>query len=527
MRLPITSGRRHPQLNVLLPFILLLGGFAARLAPAASNFLNPDEALHYLLSQAPSLGLVYRASLTTAHPPLLIIFLHYWSFLGKSELILRLPSVIAGTAFCWLIYLWLQRVANHTAALAALALLLFSPPLIEISAEVRQYALLLFFVAGCLYCFDRSLQENSTLAMALAFVSLDLAILTHYSSFIFALVFGIYSVLRLRDLKARVGVRSAWMIGQLSALLLAVVLLRTHVSRITSSGFVQSVANTYFRSELFHPGSNRLLPFLVKNTGRLFRYLAGSKSVGALEFLVFAAAIVLLFKGVTPPGARRPAPRQLGLLLILPFIVTCGLGLAGGYPYGGSRHDVLLAPFLLSGVAITISLWKTSYAWLRPAALGIGLVACNLFPSHVGPFISRENQKTELMARAMAFLEQSAPSGSTIITDKQGGLLLDYYLCRAPVVTLAEHSQLWMEMRCGGHPVIAPGSEPFAFGDDTLLPTIRSMGQAFPLGQAAQLWLFRAGWLDAHQTQLQKQLESIGCGKPITFGRNISICRLS
>src|SRR5271168_3001782 len=91
----------------LLPGLVLLGALLARLYEARAYFFNPDEALHTLLASQSSLNLAYRAALTNAHPPLLILVLYYWRSLGHSELILRLPSVLAGTACCWLLYLWL------------------------------------------------------------------------------------------------------------------------------------------------------------------------------------------------------------------------------------------------------------------------------------------------------------------------------------------------------------------------------------------------------------------------------------
>src|SRR5260370_41277077 len=69
--------------------------------------------------------------------------------LGPLELMVRLPSVLAGTACCWLAYLWLKEVTDRSTAFMGLLLFSFAPSLIGLSAEVRQYALLLFFMAGC------------------------------------------------------------------------------------------------------------------------------------------------------------------------------------------------------------------------------------------------------------------------------------------------------------------------------------------------------------------------------------------
>src|SRR5271156_7025862 len=72
-------------------------GFLARLWATHGTFLNPDEALHFRLANQTSLALAYKAALTAAHPPLLILLLYFWRALGTSDLWLRLPSVLAGT----------------------------------------------------------------------------------------------------------------------------------------------------------------------------------------------------------------------------------------------------------------------------------------------------------------------------------------------------------------------------------------------------------------------------------------------
>ncbi len=182
-------------------FLLMLGaGFFLRLRLAWLTFLNPDEALHYFLAHQPSLKLAYDASLTTAHPPLMILFLHYWSLLGRSELFLRIPFVIAGTFFCWVMFLWIRKVAGRTAACFGLAMFLFAPSLISLSAEIRQYSFLLFFCACSLYWLELALEndaDKSVQSMIFSAAALYLALLTHYSAMIFAAAVGIYGLLSL------------------------------------------------------------------------------------------------------------------------------------------------------------------------------------------------------------------------------------------------------------------------------------------------------------------------------------------
>src|SRR5277367_4200801 len=134
----------------------------ARLWTASGTFLNPDEALHFRLANQTSLALAYKESLTAAHPPLLILLLYFWRALGTSELWLRLPSVLAGAVFCWMFYKWLSRAAGVSTGLIGLLFVAFLPPIIVIAAEVRQYSLLLAFLASALYFLGEAFAKKSS-----------------------------------------------------------------------------------------------------------------------------------------------------------------------------------------------------------------------------------------------------------------------------------------------------------------------------------------------------------------------------
>src|SRR6202167_2081354 len=134
-------GLWFPAHTNLAAIAVTLLGFLARLWTASGTFLNPDEALHFRLANQVSLALAYKQSLTAAHPPLLILLLYFWRVLGTSELWLRMPTVLAGTVFCWMFYKWLSKTAGSVAGFIGLLLVAFLPPIILISAEIRQYAL--------------------------------------------------------------------------------------------------------------------------------------------------------------------------------------------------------------------------------------------------------------------------------------------------------------------------------------------------------------------------------------------------
>src|SRR5260221_2842162 len=94
---------------------------------------------------------------------------------------LRLPSVFAGTAFCWFTFKWLEISFSRTASFIALIVVAFSPTLIGLSAELREYSLLLFFMAAALYYFEAALREKTPREIWSLPVSFYLSILSHYS----------------------------------------------------------------------------------------------------------------------------------------------------------------------------------------------------------------------------------------------------------------------------------------------------------------------------------------------------------
>lgn len=504
------------------PASLLLGGLLLRIFFAERLFLNADEALHYLLAAQPSLAATFRVTLTTAHPPLLILFLYYWRCLGHSELFLRLPMVLGGLAFCWITSRWIARAANREVAEIALPVLLFAPPLVSLSAEVRQYSFLLLLIAAALYCFERAIVEESPPWMGGFSIALILAVFSHYSSLLFALAIGLCAVVRLYPLRRNRTLVFAWALGQVVVLGLLWLLFRIHVAPLRRTGLPQEIADTWLRRSIFHPAEDHLIPFLARNTVRLFRYLSGNGEVGAIALLIFIIGVILLFKRNDGPTRFHTNPRWLGILLCLPFVITAAAGVAGVYPYGGSRHDVFLAPFAVAAISIALSRWKPRHLWVRTGTLLVALAASNFFSSPPGAFIRPADQSKSLMQSATGFL-RTRPLDSVVFTDYQGGMLLGYYLCDQPAVQLFPPYQPLSRTRCGHLEVIATGPQRWMLDTNRALGELRQEtrlnGSSFP-----EVFVFLAGWHSEKNDDLF-WLHSLGCGLPLQFGRNISICR--
>jgi len=516
-------GYSRSTLDPFLPPLVLLAGFVARLIPAKEYFLNPDEALHYLAASQSSLSLAYEAALTNAHPPLLILVLHVWQSLGHSELILRMPSVIAGTACCWLAYLWLKEITDRSVAFIGLLLMSFAPSLIALSAEVRQYALLLFFVTACLFLSERAIRKNSWQLMVLFSLSLYGALLTHYSSLLFAFSMGVYLLVRLFPKRKDLRLIAAWAGGQIIAIALIVYFLLTHVRHLRAAGMPQEIAETWLRRSIFHHGERNIVAFVSVQSLRVFTYLFSHGVVGTLALFAFLAGIIaLLLRKTTWPDEGR-SPRKLAILIGLPFLANCGAAIAGLYPYGGTRHSAILAPFASGGAAIGISIWVPGKAWVKALVVIALLALCNFFPAPP-PLIKAKNHSDILMNNAISYLRQTAPPGSVVFADYESGLVFGYYGCGHAVVQIFPPLQRFAKMDCQSYSVVTARPEEWRFKEDNLAAELSTAAAAHDLTPGTKVWLFDAGWINDLAPAISKARI---CADPHFFGENILICQLT
>ncbi len=519
---------RH--LAAIAPAAIILAAFVVRLAGAHSRFLNADEAMHYLFSLQPSFVATYNASLRTAHPPLLIILLHYWGMISNTEFFLRIPSVIAGTAAGWLLYAWLLRITDSCTAVIALSLFLFSPALIYLSFEVRQYALVMAFMAATLYFLDRGFMEGSPVLMLASILSLYLALMTHYCALIFALCVGCYGLLRITSLRPRTSVASVWAAGQVGGVAMAAFFWKTHITLIRRVGMVQHVAESYLRGSLFQRGQEIAVGFVLKSNIRVFRFLFSQGAVAIVGMLLFFAAIILLLRKAQSPQTKGPSPRQLALLFLLPFVVNCAAALADAYPYGASRHNSYLAIFAMPAIATILASWRLPSRWMRPTAIAVALAICNFTIAPAGAYIPAKHQKKVFMHAAADWIHASVPPHSIILADYESGLLAGYYLCHKNVVQTAPPYQLFLPSDCGEYQsftllpplwVFRPATFP-----DQMRELQQTLAQSHDLDEGRQVWLFQAGYIVDKEPEFRALLAEYGCARPAEFGPNIFVCRI-
>jgi hypothetical protein len=498
---------------------VVAAGFVLRILAARRSYLNPDEALHYLLLNQASAFAAYKASLTNAHPPLIYLIVYYWHFLGASELMLRLPSVAAGTAFCWTLYKWMGLAFGRAAGLVGVIVATFSPAMIDLSAELRAYAVFLFFIGGALYFLERAFLEKSAREMWIFSAFLYLAILSHYSAAFFAAAAGVYALARIADSQLPRKVIAAWAVGQLGALAIYAFLYVTHLSKIKNS---IAVWGSSFGTAYYQADSTNLFHFTWQNTVGVFLFLFQQRYVALVMLLFFIAGAAIVFaKGLLSARGDQRSNR-LGLLLLFPFLGVWGAALMRVYPYVGSRHTAFLAPFAIAAASYLLAVVSGQRLWAGLLIAALLMLGSNSSHTSAPTEEAAENQSPALMASAVRYVEQSVPRGNLILVDYQSSFPFAYYLCGPNVIFPIDTTPTeYFEFSCNGYSVIGlhawkliPQSFPFQF---------EKMARYHNLKSGTPVWVYQTGWGEDLGTALATHDAAFRCLTPKSFGGSITI----
>jgi hypothetical protein len=506
-------------------------GFLARLWAASGTFLNPDEALHFRLANQPSFLLAYQQSLTASHPPLLTVVLYFWRDLGTSELWLRLPLILATVAFCWMFYKWLTNAASPLAGFIGLLFVAFLPPVVLLSTEIRQYPLLLAFLGSALYFLDEAFAKNSSARMAVFTLCLYLAMLSHYSAFLFAAALGIYALLKFFSARPGLRLAAVWAAGQVGALALAIILYKTHISRLgvgESRTVLQGWMSEFFlRRSYFDSAHDNPVRFVVGHTFGVFQYFFGQLAVGDVVGIVFVVGVVLLLRG-KGLGQDRRSSRQLGILLLLPFAIAGGASLAHVYPYGGTRHVAFLIIPGVAGVSVAMACLATG-RWVRGVAVAaLVLVTCIAFGKTRPPKMERADQSRTNMAAALDFVRHQVDPSDIIFVDYQTDLILGHYLCQQHPITLDPAPAAFEQFSCAGHRIVSVDYKTeWQFWADNFPRHWLRFVQAYNLKPGDTVWIFQSGWGVALPEDLRKHYAEFRDLHFEAFGDNIKIFKLT
>ena len=497
---------------------LLAAGLLVRVVHANGTYLHPDEALHFAIANEASWIETYRASLSLSHPPLLIFLLHAWRALGTSELWLRIPSVIVGLAFCWVARKWLEKLFSPAVAWVGFVFVLFLPSSVDLSTEVRQYALLLAFCMGSAYLLELAFEKDSAWYMLGSGLCLFLAIASHYSSFLFAAVLGIYAVSRIVCHHPSLKVIAAWESGVIASIGLAYFFYVTHLATLGQrygggSAAHGWMAGSYLGNSYYVPGKMNPVLFVVARTGSVFQYIFGQAAAGDFAVVAFAAGVFFALK-----HSRLLTRFQLCVLLLLPYALNCVGGLLRLYPYGGTRHSSFLIPFAVAGVSIALVRGMKNGSLIGMVSALLICLLCNLFPSHRENLVS--NHRLSDMTLAVNFIRNKVPPQQALFADYESSLMLGYYLCHGkPVQT--HHVKEFLTFACGGHQVIATDWNAQIFNADNFRRVWPKFVADFGFPRGSQVWITQMGVPARLHPELRQSSVS-----DHAFGPNINIFTL-
>jgi len=541
---------------------LVTGGFVIRLVLAATTWLNSDEIIHFMAGDQPRLALAAEQGLTCQHPPLHYWLIYFWRYLGRSDLMLRLPSVLMGTAYIWVAYKWLSEAWGKTTGLVGLGLMTFAPELILRSKEVRGYVILLLLVIGAVACLETALRRKSVRLMIVSTFLLLLALLTDFSAFLTVFALGLFALAYVIAYRPGARLTVVWIAGQLAVLGLALLLYKTQIVHLQGFGAQQFAREGWGRNIYFHPGSDNALLFALQNTLSLFHYIFSSPLLGLVGVPLFVAALITLFflprpAVVKPPmhaderqreesldhlrqsaliggsnkrlsqKARREE-RLHGLLFLLPIFVALAAALTGLTPYGGTRHSIVPAVFGLLGIACLLGRWAgTRLTLTLLAVLALGPL-WTVLAQPIDAYISPANQNRRQMTEAIDYLRGQMPGTGLIFCDDQSQALLLHYLCQGHGQHAVNSPLGFIEYDCARFRLVSPVTWTFSVDGEDDPFTKAFAGEFFRFEEAYDLRpgdsvsAFAAGWNENLVSQMSRRF-AVDYPGLRRFGGNISV----
>jgi dolichyl-phosphate-mannose-protein mannosyltransferase len=398
---------------------IVAAGLALRLYFAHLWYLNPDEALDYFVAAQDQHTWLfwYRTAFhDPVHPPLFLWLLHVVVEFNRSQPAVRAISITAGALFPWFVMLWVRRFAGTAAGVCTLLILTFSPALIGLSTEVRDYSVAFLAVSISMCLLEKGLEDYSVRSLVWFHFFLYIAILSDYSIVWYVLAAGIYALVRLAKRRAPRAVWITWGSGQTLALGLYMFLYFTQVSRGIGK-FETNPVDTFLRGAFLQPGENIAL-FAVRHTLGQFRFLFGNVPVAVAAAALFLWGVFMI--------QRRDSWRAV--FIILPFVAACLGAVFHLLPYHGARHSAFLTIFSATAIGIALA------ALFRNRVLVILITALALVPpweigaSDTLMTIPDRRHRLSQMQDAIQFLRTSVPSGSLVVTDQGTDLMLNFYM---------------------------------------------------------------------------------------------------
>jgi 4-amino-4-deoxy-L-arabinose transferase-like glycosyltransferase len=181
---------------------LIVAGAALRFFRLDHQSLWWDEAWQFYVCGVDSLQALFDRLLdpsTTANPPGSHLVSFAFLNIDRSDVFLRLPSVLFGILSLPVMYGLGRRLIGSTAALYATAVMAFSPYHVHYSQEARMYAMLMFVSLVSTWLLVRAVDRNRPFHWVLYALSIAVGIYTHVWASLGILSHGLWILFSRRD----------------------------------------------------------------------------------------------------------------------------------------------------------------------------------------------------------------------------------------------------------------------------------------------------------------------------------------
>ena len=502
-----TSLERGEQLAArLVPWLvagLVLAGFLLRVRAAAGTYYNGDEA-HIVLPTLQGNPLeVYRFGLRFPYGPFGNFLLYVMGWFGSSEMLYRMPSIVAGALLPAAAYRWLAFRFHAAAGLIVAAVLALSPNLVLLSAEVRHYTIHALFLVLAVDALERALAGNSRTEFRRSGLFLVLALLTMYMTIWFLAAFAAYTALRMWQRRP-----PAWMMREFAVLLalcaaILTVAYFTHLVDLRGSQGEIQARDGWLRNSYFQPTDESMWQFLGHASLSLSQYAVPVRFGGAV-LLLFLAGVAVAAAG------RIGTERWSAASLVLPVAATAGAALLRLYPFGGSRHDLFLVPFVLGGVALAL----TALAARRTlAVLALGLLAGGFalaaHPARVilGWYVQQPVHRRADLDALLAHLRRDT-AHRVIVMDQETRSLMNVYLCEGRIPGFRYITPDLITHECGRWRILERNA---------YLDTLENLAAAYGPGRSLEPETLKGpAWILSHTAEAAGRVETPGA---LAFGR--------
>jgi mannosyltransferase len=325
------------------------------------------------------------------------LFMRAWTLGGLSETWLRLPSALFGIASVPLLYVVARKLVSDGAALAAAALLAFSPTHVYYSHEARSYTLTILLVLLSTYFFVRAVEEEQRRDWVLWIV---FSIAAFYSHDFAALVLvGQAFSLLFRKTPAEIWKRVAF-----GGLLIFVAALPglTYVSRA-------SPENLHF---IWMPTAT------PKEMWRLLQFFGGSGVKIWLALVLWVAGLVSIAR--TRRGDLERFWREMLILCwaLLPAVIAALISL---------RQPIFMQRYLIFSLPAAILLAAIGMTALRKMYLGVVLVVALCATSIPAIMKDYTKPREDWRTASNAILASAAPGDAVVFFPFYTRVMLDYY----------------------------------------------------------------------------------------------------